>query len=139
MAATRSMTVRWMVMAMLPAALSGCSLLGGGAPAETPQQAQVRMAEEEAIRLEVEARMAAEPAIGAGRIRAVVNGRDVHLHGAAPGFGALQCALANAELVPGVTLVVDFMVLQPGPSKVNCLAPRVFATTPSAQSAPSTP
>jgi osmotically-inducible protein OsmY len=109
--------------------VQGCALLGGGKPAETPAQVQERAVQEEAIRREVEARLAAEPSIGAGRIRAVVNQRDVHLHGAAPGFGALQCAVANAELVPGVRLVVDFMVLQPGPSRVNCLAPRIFAAS----------
>lgn len=119
-------TVAW---AAVLAGGSGCALLGGGETRETPQQVVERESREEAIRREVEARMAAEPAIGAGRIRAVVNDGDVHLHGAAPGFGALQCALANAELVHGVRLVVDMMVLQPGPSRVNCLAPRVFAAT----------
>jgi hypothetical protein len=108
---------------------SGCALLGGGEARETPAQIVERASREETIRREVEARMAAEPAIGAGRIRAVVKAGDVQLHGAAPGFGALQCAIANAELVHGVTLVVDMMVLQPGPSRVNCLAPRVFAAS----------
>jgi osmotically-inducible protein OsmY len=120
-----------MAVAALACQLGGCALLGGGEPRETPQQAQARTAQEETIRREVEARLAAEPSIGAGRIRAVVNRGDVHLHGAAPGFGALQCALATSALVPGVRLVVDYMVLQPGPSRVNCLAPRVFtAATP---------
>jgi osmotically-inducible protein OsmY len=119
-----------MMLAACAALVQGCALLGGGEPAETPAQAQERQVREEAIRREVEARLAAEPAIGAGRIRAEVNDGDVHLHGAAPGFGALQCALANAGLVPGVRLVVDFMVLEPGPRTVNCLAPRVFASTP---------
>ena len=119
-----------MMLAAAAALVQGCALLGGGGPpAETPVQARERVAREETIRREVEARLAAEPAIGAGRIRAVVNNGDVQLHGAAPGFGALQCAIANAELVPGVRLVVDMMVLQPGPSRVNCLAPRVFAAT----------
>lgn len=118
-------------MTMLAAAglLHGCALLGAGEPRETPAQAQERLAREEAIRREVEARLAAEPSIGPGRLRAVVNDGDVHLHGAAPGFGALQCALSNAGLVPGVRLVVDYMVLQPGPRTVTCLAPRVFAAT----------
>jgi len=120
-----------MVLAAALASQAGCALLGGGGePRETPQEAQARADRQVAIQREVEARLAAEPSIGAGKIRAVVNGGDVQLHGAAPGFGALQCALANAALVPGVQLVVDFMVLQPGPSKVNCLAPRVFAATP---------
>lgn len=109
--------------------VQGCALLRAE-PRETPVQAQERVAQEESIRREVEARLAAEPSIGTGRIRAVVNQGDVHLHGMAPGFGALQCAIANAELVPGVRLVVDYMVLQPGPSRVTCLAPRVFATSP---------
>ena len=56
----------------------------------------------------------------------------MQLHGAAPGFGALQCALANAALVSGVQLVVDMMVLQPGPARVDCLAPRVFGVTAAA-------
>lgn len=110
--------------------VQGCALLGGGGPRETPQQVQERAVQEEAIRREVEARLAAEPSIGPGRIRAVVQAGDVHLHGGAPGFGALQCALANAGLVPGVRLVVDYMILQPGPSRVTCLAPRVFASAP---------
>jgi osmotically-inducible protein OsmY len=118
-----------MVLVAAAAVLQGCSMLGGGLPPESPAQAQERLGREETIRAEVEARMAAEPSIGAGRIRAVVNGGDVLLPGAAPGFGALQCALANAELVAGVRLVVDFMVLEPGPRTVTCLAPRVFAGT----------
>jgi osmotically-inducible protein OsmY len=118
-----------MMLAAAAVLLQGCALLGGGEPQETPSQTQERQVQEERIRREVEARLAAEPAIGAGRIRAVVNHGDVHLHGAAPGFGALQCALANAGLVSGVRLVVDYMVLQPGPRTVTCLAPRVFAAT----------
>ncbi|HEU4882935.1 MAG TPA: BON domain-containing protein [Longimicrobium sp.] len=119
-----------LMLAAAAALVQGCALLGGGgAPAETPAQAQTRQTQEEAIRREVEARLAAEPAIGAGRIRAVVSQGDVQLHGSAPGFGALQCAIANAGLVPGVRLVVDFMVLEPGPRTVTCLAPRVFAAS----------
>jgi hypothetical protein len=122
------MALRGAAAAVLLATQAGCALLGGGKPAETPAQAAERVVQEETIRREVEARLTAEPAIGAGRIRAVVNRGDVQLHGAAPGFGALQCALANAALVPGVQLVVDMMVLEPGPSRVTCLAPRVFVS-----------
>ena len=119
---------RRMMLACAALLVQGCAMLSGG-PRETPAQAQERVAAEQAILREVEARLAAEPSIGAGRIRVVVNRGDVHLHGEAPGFGALQCALANAGLVPGVRLVVDFMVLQPGPTRVNCLAPRVFSAS----------
>jgi hypothetical protein len=119
---------RRMMLACAALLVQGCALLNGD-PRETPAQVQARATAEEAIRREVEARLAAEPSIGTGRIRAVVNRGDVHLHGEAPGFGALQCALANAGLVPGVRLVVDFMVLQPGPTRVSCVAPRVFSAS----------
>ncbi len=119
---------RPLMLACAALLVQGCALLSGE-PSETPEQVQARATAEETIRREVEARLAAEPSIGAGRIRAVVNQGDVHLHGEAPGFGALQCALANAGLVPGVRLVVDFMVLQPGPSRVDCRAPRVFTAS----------
>ncbi|HEX8393253.1 MAG TPA: BON domain-containing protein, partial [Longimicrobium sp.] len=108
-------------------ACAGCSVLGigGGAPVETPAQVAQRASLDTAIVREVEARLAAEPSIGSGKVRPVVMGGEVQLHGAVQGFGALQCAQANAGLVPGVTLVVDFLVLQPGPARVTCLAPRV--------------
>jgi osmotically-inducible protein OsmY len=106
---------------------AGCSVLGGGsASAPTPAQVAERTAQESGIAREVEARLAAEPSIGAGKVRPVVKDGQVQLHGAVQGFGALQCSLANAGLVPGVTLVVDMLVLQPGPARVTCLAPRVF-------------
>lgn len=120
-------SARFGLAILVPAVLGGCALLGGGEPAETPVQAAERTAREAAIVREVQARMAAEPSIGAGAVRPVVVRDEVHLHGTVRGFGALQCAKANAELVPGVMLVVDFLVLQPGPSRVACNAPRVFA------------
>ncbi len=125
------LTRLWMGTTVLAAALAGagCSVLGigGAAPVETPEQILVRTNLETAIAREVEARMAAEPSIGSGKVRPVVMGGQVQLHGVVQGFGALQCAQANAGLVPGVTLVVDFLVLQPGPARVTCLAPRVFS------------
>jgi hypothetical protein len=106
--------------------LGGCGLLGGGRPVETPQQVAERTADDTRIQREVEARLAAEPSIGAGRLRVEVRRGEVSVHGGAPGFGALQCALRNAELVRGVHLVIDMTVLEKGPSTVQCLAPRVF-------------
>jgi hypothetical protein len=104
---------------------TGCALLGRE-PRESPEQASLRVALENDIRAEVEARLAHEPAIGPGRIRVEVNRTDVHLHGSVEGYGALRCALATAGLVRGVTLVVDYLVMQPGPTEVTCRAPRVF-------------
>lgn len=130
---------RLLAVAMVLAVQGGCALLGGGDPPETPEEVVVRVASEDAIRTAIEARLAAEPAIGAGRIRAVVDGSEVQLHGVALGFGALQCAIANAELVPGVRLVIDMMVLQPGPTRVTCLAPRVVPVAPVIPLAPVVP
>jgi hypothetical protein len=107
--------------------LPGCGLLGGGRSAVT-----VNPAENARIRGEVESRLAAEPSIGAGRVRVEVQGSTVALHGAVDGFGALQCAIANAGLVRGVDNVVDRMVLRPGPRTVRCLAPRSLAAAPAA-------
>ncbi|HYJ79411.1 MAG TPA: BON domain-containing protein [Longimicrobiaceae bacterium] len=109
------------------ALLGGCGLLGGGRPAESPAQIATRTADDARIGREVEARLAAEPSVGAGHVRVDVQRGEVALHGAVTGFGALQCAIANAELVRGVRLVIDHLVLQPGPRTVRCLAPRNFA------------
>ena len=131
MAGDRRRTARRMgavVMVWAASGMGACALLGGGEPAETPAQLAERTAREAAMVREVQARMAAEPSIDAGAIRPVIVGTEVHLHGTVRGFGALQCAKANAELVSGVTLVIDFLVLQPGPSRVACQAPRVLGT-----------
>ena len=110
--------------AALVISLGGCALFGGGDPAPTPAEVAALTAEDERIRREVEARLAAEPSIGAGRVRVEVQRGDVSLHGPVAGLGALRCAISNADLVRGVSTVVDKMVLEPGPSTVRCLAPR---------------
>lgn len=107
--------------------LPGCGLLGGDPPAVAASPAETSR-----IRGEVESRLAAEPAIGAGRVRVEVQGATVALHGAVDGLGALQCAITNAGLVRGVDNVVDRMVLRPGPRTVRCLAPRSRAAVPAA-------
>ena len=109
-------------------ALGGCGLLRRE-PQETPQAREVRVAADERIRAEVEARLAAEPSIGGGRVRVQVDRGEVQLFGGVVGMGALQCAVRNAELVPGVRLVIDHLVLERGPREVRCLAPRVFPST----------
>lgn len=106
--------------------LSACGLLGKRAPA-----VPVDPVEDLRIRREVEARLAAEPSLGAGRLRVEVTGRTVSLYGNVAGLGALQCAVTNASLVSGVSNVIDFMVLQPGPRTVQCLAPRTVRTAAS--------
>lgn len=109
-------------------AAAGCGIFNRTVR-ETPAQLAERSAAEERIRAEVEARIAAEPSLRAARVRVAVQGGDVALYGSVPGFGALRCAVANAELVPGVTLVIDHVVLDPGPPEARCLAPRVFPSS----------
>lgn len=112
-------------VALLPLA-AGCGVFGGGEPGPTPQVIAQRVADDARIQREIEARLAAEPSVGAGRVRVVVQGGEVQLHGSVAGLGAHRCAESNAELTPGVLLVIDFLVLQPGPSQAPCRAPRVF-------------
>jgi len=107
--------------------LPGCGMLRRDRSAVA-----VNPVEDARIRGELESRLAAEPSIGAGRVRVEVQGSTVALHGAVDGFGALQCAIANAGLVRGVDNVVDRMVLRPGPRTVRCLAPRSLAAAPAA-------
>lgn len=75
------------------------------------------------IRAEVSSRLEAEPAIGPGRIRVAVDAGVVRLYGAVDGLAAWECALRNAGLVARVRSVVDFLVIEPGPRSVACLAP----------------
>jgi len=116
----------WMGMALVPL-MAGCSLLGGGKGGPAPEEVARLAAEDARILREVEARLAAEPSVGAGRVRVTVTGGEVQLRGSVAGFGALRCAVTNAGLTPGVVLVIDFLVLQPGASTARCLAPRFFA------------
>jgi len=104
-------------------AAAGCGLLNTK-PKDTPAQVAAREAEDARILREVEARLAAEPSIGPGRVRVAVERGEVGLFGSVAGFGALRCAERNAELVRGVRLVIDQLVLDPGPKDVRCLAPR---------------
>lgn len=97
---------------------SGCAIFGKG-KRESPQVVAAREAEE--------ARNAAQPALAGARLRVeVLPRREVALHGSVVGLGALRCAVTNAELVQGVTLVIDHVVLERGPAEARCLAPRVF-------------
>jgi hypothetical protein len=116
----------WLRRAPWVAALvvAGCGLLKKK-PVDTPAQIAARASEDTRILREVEARLAAEPSIGPGRVRVSVERGEVGMFGSVAGFGALRCAERNAELVRGVRLVIDQLVLDPGPKDVRCLAPRV--------------
>ena len=95
----------------------------GCAPRPRPS-ALVDRSQDDRIRREVEARLVSEPSVDASRMRVVVNGGEVQLQGAVRGMGALRCAMTNAQLVQGVRLVIDLLVLERGPATVQCLAPR---------------
>jgi hypothetical protein len=118
---------RGAAMLVLATPLAGCSLLRRGEDRESPAVLQARVADDARIRQEVEARLAAEPSIGPGRVRVMVERAEVQLHGSVEGFGALQCALRNAGLARGVGLVIDLLILESGPREVTCLAPRYHA------------
>lgn len=111
------------VTLLVPVLAGGCALLGGRG-GESPAEARARGERDARIQAEVEARLAAEPSIGAGRVRVAVQRGEVELHGSVDGLGALRCAETNAGLTPGVRLVIDFLVLSPGPPTVRCMAPR---------------
>lgn len=112
------------VAAMAVLLAGGCGIFNRTVT-ETPAELATRTAAEERIRAEVAARIAAEPALNAARLRVAVAGTEVSLYGSVPGLGPLNCAITNAELVEGVTLVIDHTVLDPGPPEAPCLAPRV--------------
>jgi osmotically-inducible protein OsmY len=111
----------------LPALAGACSVFQHTV-VETPAQLAARQSDDARIQREVEARLAAEPIIGPGRVRVAVDSGEVGLFGAVSGLGALRCAERNAELVRGVRLVIDQLVLDPGPRDARCLAPRVFGS-----------
>lgn len=77
-----------------------------------------------AIVSELQARLAAEPALGASSFRVEAHGGAVHLHGAVQGIGGWSCALRNAHLVEGVATVIDYLVIERGPRDIECRAPR---------------
>ena len=108
--------------------VAGCGMLNRK-PKETPAEISARAAQDARITREVEARLAAEPSIGPGRVRVQVDRGEVGLFGSVAGFGALRCAERNAELVRGVRLIIDQLVLDPGPRDVRCLAPRAAPST----------
>jgi hypothetical protein len=103
--------------------LGGCALLRNehkATPAELAARAQV----DQRIQREVEARFAAEPSLTGAVVRVEAKDGEVALYGSVKGSGALRCAERNTELVHGVTLVIDQLVLEPGPVEVRCRSPR---------------
>lgn len=107
---------RWSVITPLLLLLPGCGLVGRSTP-------PVDRSQEPRIQQAVQARLAAEPSLAAASIRVEVDGATVLLYGSVAGLGAWQCALTNAELVAGVSSVVDYLVIGRGPRDVRCLAP----------------
>ena len=104
------------VVVMLSIAGGACGLRRAPVPIDRSQDARIHS--------DGAARLAAEPSLQAEAIRVEVEGGMVLLRGAVRGIGAWQCAITNAELVPGVTSVVDYLVIERGERDVQCLAPR---------------
>lgn len=115
----RSRRSVWLCL-FLGASVAACS--GNRTPAspfDTPETA-----EDARIRGELERRLAAEPALTRAQVRAETRGGVLLLHGVVRGLGEWRCVVANAELTPGVRTVVDYLVLERGPTDLRCLAPR---------------
>jgi hypothetical protein len=108
-------------------ALALLPLLGWGCGLRRPPE-PIDRSQDERIRSEVAARLAAEPSLQSAAIRVDIEGGMVMLHGSVRGIGAWQCAVTNAELVRGVTSVVDYLVIERGERDVRCLAPRPDTT-----------
>ncbi len=100
---------------LLPAA--ACGLVGRSSP--PPDYSQ-----DPRILAAVQSRIASEPSLRGGAIRVELDAGMVLLHGSVEGIGAMQCAIATAGMVEGVTTVVNYLVLERGPRDVTCLAPR---------------
>lgn len=116
----RSSRVGMMLMTtVLSGALGGCSALRR--PGPVPD-----LSRDDAIRAEVEARLATVPALSGRTLRVAVRDRAVSLYGLVYGLGELNCAIATAGLAEGVRTVVDQMTMEPGPREVRCasVAPR---------------
>lgn len=105
-----------LIALLLPLGVAGCR--GRDEPAV------VSPVPDPAIRQQVEARLAAEPALREHPVRVEVRGGMVILHGSVGGLAAWQCALRNAAMVEGVISVTDYLVIEAGPREVRCLAPR---------------
>ncbi|MEX2581914.1 MAG: BON domain-containing protein [Gemmatimonadota bacterium] len=105
------------VLATLVLAVSAC----GGLRRPPPEVDRTRDA---GILVDVQERLAAEPALDAADFRVEVDGGVVLLYGTARGMGVWECAIRNAQLVPGVRTVVDYLVLERGPRDIQCRAPR---------------
>jgi hypothetical protein len=110
---------------LLLLATSGCGLLNRH-KAESPAESAARAADNLRIQREVEARLAAEPSLSAAKLRVEARDGEVALYGSVSGLGALRCAERNAELVHGVRLLINQLVLDPGPREARCLSPRVM-------------
>jgi hypothetical protein len=106
-----------------PLLIISLSLAAGACGLRRPP-APIDRSQDSRIGAEVAARLGAEPSIDAASIRVVAEGGMVMLHGSVRGIGAWQCAITNAELVPGVQSVVDYLVIERGERDVTCLAPR---------------
>jgi hypothetical protein len=120
----RSPIARW--RGLLALATLGLAAACSGLRSQPPAP---DLSHDERIQRDVEARLALEPVLEASRLRVAVRGGVVSLYGAVRGMGALQCAIATAQVVPNVRTVVDQMELEPGPREARCLMPRTAVSS----------
>lgn len=102
---------------LLAAILTSCSALRRPGP-------QPDRSEDARITADIERRLREEPVLESRDLRVDVDGRVASLYGTVEGMGEWNCALRNAGLVPGVSSVADYLLIERGPRDVTCEAPR---------------
>ena len=105
------------ILLLLQLSLAGCAAIRGPALV-------VDRSRDAAIVSELQARLAAEPALAQSSFRVEADGGIILLHGSVEGLGAWRCALRNANLITGVITVADYLTIERGPRDIMCRAPR---------------
>lgn len=108
---------------VLTLCLGGCSFL------RRPDE-PVDRSRDSWILTSVRDRLDAEPVLAPRDIRVEVDGAIVRLYGNVSGMGEWQCAIRNAQRVPGVLIVVDYLMIERGPRDVRCIAAPVALPEP---------
>lgn len=102
--------------------LSGGLAVTGGCGFLRRPETPIDRTSDARILSEVAGRINGEPDLAARGIRIEVDGAIVRLYGTVAGMGEWHCAIRNAQIVSGVTTVVDYLMIERGPRTSACLA-----------------
>jgi len=101
------------ILCVVGSVLAGCSALRRPDPV-------INRSEDPRIASEVRQRLAVEPSLDSQLLRVEVDGGVVVLYGAVEGMASWRCAIRTAQMVAGVTTVVDYLVIGRGPTTGPC-------------------